>query len=282
MGTTPPGSNRVGRWSWLGFVAVSDNDKSDRSDTSVTPEDVLASARAYYQPILGRGLEPPFEPRRDTCPWCGSRQLRVRLRSPDLFQRKPGRFVLEQCRSCGHIFQNPRLTPDGLKFYYRDFYDGLGATVSEYVFSLGADTDRSRAQAVLRHLNPVSWLDVGTGHGHFPLHARSLLPETHFDGLDIGAGVIEAARLGRIRHGHRGTFSDFAGQIAEPYDVVSLHHYLEHTRDPRAELDALASAVRPGANAEIEMPGASCGPARPLRSPWGPPVPPPPPPPPPP
>ena len=268
MGTTLPGSDNVGRWSWLGFVAVPDNGESDRSDTPVTVEDLLTSARAYYQPILGRGLEHLFEPCRDTCPWCGSRQLRVRLRSPDMFQRKPGRFVLEECRSCGHIFQNPRLTPEGLEFYYRDFYDGLGATVAEYVFSLGADADRSRAQAVLRHINPVSWLDVGTGHGHFPLHARSLLPETHFDGLDIGARVIEAARLGRIRHGHRGTFPDFAGQIAEPYDVVSLHHYLEHTRDPRAELDALASTVRAGGYAEIEMPDVSCGLARPLRSLW--------------
>ena len=33
-------------------------------------------------------------------------------------------FTLEQCGDCGHVFQNPRLTPEGLEFYYRDFYDG--------------------------------------------------------------------------------------------------------------------------------------------------------------
>jgi hypothetical protein len=84
--------------------------------------DPFEARRAYYQTELARGVGRFLEPRRDTCPWCGSTDLSVRLWTSDLTQRKPGRFTLEQCGTCRHIFQNPRLTPAGLDFYYRDFY----------------------------------------------------------------------------------------------------------------------------------------------------------------
>ncbi len=52
------------------------------------------------------------------------------------------------------------------------------------------------------------------------------------------------------------------------YDVVSMHHYLEHTRDPRVELDALAAVVKPGGYAEIEMPDVFSAYGRLFRSWW--------------
>lgn len=228
----------------------------------------LVTAREYYEPVLARGTDALLEPRRTTCPWCGSPALRVRLRSRELIQRKPGRFVLDECLSCRHIFQNPRLTLEGLDFYYRDFYDGLGAEVAESVFSQAVEGNTSRARSVLAHTEPGNWLDVGTGNGHFPLHAREVLADTVFDGLDLSAGVEEAVALGRIRKGHRGLFPDLAPSIAGSYDVVSMHHYLEHTRDPRAELDALALVVRDGGYAEIEMPDVSSPLGRALGSFW--------------
>jgi SAM-dependent methyltransferase len=214
----------------------------------------LAEARDFYAPTLARGVDALFEPRRATCPWCGSPVLRIRLHSKDLIQRKPGRFIVEECRSCGHLFQNPRLTLDGLDFYYRDFYDGLGTDVAEYAFAQGRAANLSRARAVLAHTAPDNWLDVGTGRAHFPLHAAEILPSTRFDGLDLSAGVEQAVRLGRIRTGHRGLFPELAPKIAGAYDVVSMHHYLEHTADPRAELDAAAAVLPPGGHLLIELP----------------------------
>jgi SAM-dependent methyltransferase len=230
----------------------------------------LAAAREFYAPVLARGVDSLFEPRRTTCPWCNSPVLRVRLRSKDLIQRKPGEFTVEECRSCGHQFQNPRLSLDGLEFYYRDFYDGLGAELAEYVFDLAREANLSRARSVLAHTEPDTWLDVGTGRGHFPWHASEILPGTQFDGLDLSAGVDEAVRLGRIRTGYRGLFPELAPKLVRAYDVVSMHHYLEHTRDPRAELDALAQVVRDGGHAEIEMPDVSCPLGRVFRSWWAP------------
>lgn len=216
-------------------------------------EQMLADARAWYDKAAADGLDAFFEPRTDRCPWCRSTNLRLRLRSREHIQLKPGRFTLDECRSCGHVFQNPRLNAAGLDYYYRDFYDGLGAEVAETMFALGGEGNRIRARAVAQHTTPRTWLDIGTGHGHFCLHAKEILPDTVFDGLDMGDGVAAAEAAGRVRTGYRGMFPELAPSLGT-YDVVSMHHYLEHTLDPRVELDALASVVAPGGYAEIEMP----------------------------
>jgi SAM-dependent methyltransferase len=38
--------------------------------------------------------------------------------------------------------------------------------------------------------------------------------------------------------------------------VVSMHHYLEHTKEPRRELEAVAKVLEPGGHFMIEMPDA--------------------------
>ncbi|GAA2132767.1 class I SAM-dependent methyltransferase [Actinomadura napierensis] len=195
-----------------------------------------------------------MEPRRADCPWCGGRALVTRLVSPDIVQVKPGSFTLEECRTCGHIFQNPRLTAEGLEFYYRDMYDGLGEKDTERVFRFTSKIYRRRARMVRRHASPRTWLDIGTGYGHFCRTARTILPDTRFDGLDLGAGVLKAQRRGWITHAYQGLFPELADRLPDPYDVVSMHHYLEHTVDPRREIATAAAVLRPGGLLIIEVP----------------------------
>jgi Methyltransferase domain len=214
----------------------------------------LAEAADYYPKALAGGTGRFFEERRNDCPWCGSGALTVRMRSPDIVMHKPGTFTLQQCGDCGHVFQNPRLTPEGLSFYYRDAYDGLGAAGAETLFNRDDEPYRARARMPEPFVTPKSWLDVGTGYGHFCATAREVWPDTVFDGLDQGAGVEEAERRGWISTGHRGMFPDLAAELAGRYDVISMHHYLEHTREPFAELDAAARALPDGGCLLIELP----------------------------
>jgi ubiquinone/menaquinone biosynthesis C-methylase UbiE len=195
-----------------------------------------------------------FEPDRDTCPWCGSRSLTGRLDTVDVFQHKPGEFHVDECRDCGHMFQNPAPTPAGLDYYYSEFYEGYGEETWEIVFDSGVKHNRRRIQAIARVAEPKSWLDVGTGHGHFCLTARQRWPEARFDGVDMSETVEEALRRGRIDVAHRGLFIELADDLPGPYDVVSMHHYLEHTYDPRAELAAAARVLAPGGHLMIEVP----------------------------
>ncbi|WP_435798211.1 class I SAM-dependent methyltransferase [Streptomyces decoyicus] len=237
-----------------------------------TRSEQIAAHRPRYQDELAHGLERFFEPRRTTCPWCTSSRLRGRLRTTDHPQHKPGKFALDQCRSCGHVFQNPRLSADGLDFYYRDCYDGLGeATMARLACSpLAIRLYRARARAMLPFNRPLLWLDVGTGHGHFCAEARRIHQDTEFHGLDWGEGVEIAARNDRIARAYRGSFVGLAGQLACQYDVVSMHHYLEHTLAPRQELAAAHTALRPGGHLLVEVPDPESASARLLGQWWGP------------
>lgn len=229
----------AGRWQ-------SGADRQRESDT--------AQAAAYYQAALAGGTGRFLEERRDTCPWCGSADLALRLRSRDLVMGKPGRFTLERCGSCGHIFQNPRLTQEGLNFYYRDAYDGLGAARAESVFLTATKEYQARARMLQPFATPKAWLDVGAGHAHFAAVARETWPDTVFDGLDQGAVIEDAERRGWITTAHRGAFPELADHLAGRYDVISMHHYLEHTREPLEELDAAARALPAGGYLLIELP----------------------------
>jgi SAM-dependent methyltransferase len=197
-----------------------------------------------------------FEARRTTCYWCGSDDLAGRLIVSDLLQHKPGTFHLNECRACGHVFQNPALTVAGLDHYYQDAYDGLGEELAEVSFAALGRIYRKRVDTLARHAEPRAWLDVGTGHAHFLLAARERWPEATFDALDMSDSVDEAARRGRVDTAYRGMFPELAGSLPRSYDVVSMHHYLEHTRDPKRELAAAAQVVEPGGHLMIELPDA--------------------------
>ena len=225
-------------------------------------------ARAAAPPWPRPDRERFFEPRRSTCPWCHSDDIATETVVPDFLQHKPGRFPLDRCHSCGHLFQNPLLTPSGLDYYYDQFYDGIGGELMTQLFA-AADLDNQRRIAAVAQagVTPRRWLDVGTGHGHFPRSARERRPDTTFDGLDLSESVEDASRRGWIDTGYRGLFPDMTGELSG-YDVLSMHHYLEHTRDPAGELDAAAKVLQPGGVIEIELPNPDSVMRKVLRSYW--------------
>ncbi|WP_030340906.1 class I SAM-dependent methyltransferase [Streptomyces sp. NRRL S-1022] len=207
-------------------------------------------------------FDPFQEPRREDCPWCGSRRLRTRVRAPDPLRQRPGTFALDRCRDCGHVFQNPRLSAEGIAFYHRDFYDRHLDELTARVLSPRAVRRRHRTAAwrlsALRE--PESWLDVGTGYGRFPEAAKEFFPYTSFDGLDPTERVEQALREGRVEEAHQGYLATpgMAARLRARYDVVTLFHHLEHAPDPRAELRAALTVLRPGGHLVVEVPDPRC------------------------
>jgi SAM-dependent methyltransferase len=176
----------------------------------------------------------------------------------DLIQCKPGEFRLDECTTCGHVFQNPQLNPEGMDFYYADFYGGTTEGLVERAFATMGPFYRARAETVRGIAEaPRRWLDVGGGHGHFCLSAKGSFPETTFDALDMNDSIEEAERRGWTGRSYQGLFPDRAPELAGRYDVVSMFHYLEHARDLGAELDAAATVLGPGGVLLIEVPDAS-------------------------
>jgi SAM-dependent methyltransferase len=269
--------------SWLAQPALVFGDAAGQGGKALTPPDLgratfgrlpqavmelVGAARAGARATAERYRDadpdpahPPvtelFEERRDTCPWCGAADLVGRLDTTDLLQYKPGTFHLDECRGCGHIFQNPALSQAGLDYYYDQFYDGLGEELWSNTFAGMASAYKARVAAIARQTQPRAWLDVGTGHGHFCMVARQRWPEARFDGLDLSESIEEAERRGWVDTGYRGLFPELADGLPRTYDVVSMHHYMEHTREPRLELAAAAKVLEPGGYLMIEGPDAA-------------------------
>jgi SAM-dependent methyltransferase len=236
---------------------------------------VTRERRAVQAAVAAQAPPPPptdelFEARRSTCPWCGAGELVPRLDATDLLQLKPGTFHLDECRACGHIFQNPALSPKGLDYYYEQAYDGANDDLAEAAFGGLLASYEGRIEAIARFTEPTAWLDVGAGHGHFCLMARQRWPEGRFDGLDLSDSITEARRRGWIDTAYQGMFPELAGGLPRSYDVVSMHHYLEHTRDPRAELSAATKVLEPGGYLMIEMPDTASALSRWLGRFWSP------------
>ncbi|MFT3695518.1 MAG: class I SAM-dependent methyltransferase [Kofleriaceae bacterium] len=227
-----------------------------------------AEKRPEYARLVADGLEKFYEPRRETCPVCDSKDLKLHLRHGDMFQHKPGTFRLDRCTACNHIFQNPRLSIAGLDFYYKDFYDGLGEAGMEFIFGFGKQPYLDRLAMVRAVTPPTRWLDVGAGHGHFCVAARAELPDAKFDGLDLSESIDEAKRRGWVDTSYRGLFPELAPQMAGQYDAVSMSHYLEHTIDQRAEIAAAYTALAPGGCLMIEVPDPEFWIGRLLRRYW--------------
>jgi SAM-dependent methyltransferase len=129
---------------------------------------------------------------------------------------------------------------------------------------------RRRAGTVARHRpdQPRRWLDVGTASAHFCEAAAELFPATVFDGLDMSDGVLSGQRAGRIVTAHQGQFPDLSAQLAGRYDQVSMFHYLEHTRDPLADLDAAVTVLADDGWLLIEQPDPQARSARIFGSWW--------------
>ncbi|MER5253645.1 MULTISPECIES: class I SAM-dependent methyltransferase [unclassified Streptomyces] len=130
------------------------------------------------------------------------------------------------------------------------------AAQAEKIFAVPHATRRhqARARAMGRFIEPESWLDIDTGHGHFPAVAQQVHPYTAFDGLDPTERVEEGRRAGRVEEAHRGLLADLAPKLAGRYDALSMFHYLERSADPRIELIAARTVLRPGGHLMIEVP----------------------------
>lgn len=185
------------------------------------------------------------------CPLCASTNLTC-ISQKD---RHGAPLKTDLCRSCGHVFTNPQPTKAELdSFYadkYRSSYKGVTTPKPKHVYRAGL-----RALERLDRLRPFAHqqsrvLDIGSGGGEFvylmqtagydakgiePNQGYAAFSKSSYD-IDVDVGTVES-----VLHSNA------------VWDVITLHHVLEHLADPVAVLRSLAQRLSDTGVLIIEVP----------------------------
>ena len=161
------------------------------------------------------------------CILCGARDRETLI--------KMDSWHVYKCSSCGLGFLDPRPSKEDIaKLYDKDycedqFVEGGEIGSPEFKKRLSLETHRVRFFRGLKRKGKI--LDIGCGYGYFLAACRTMYGyDVH--GLDISgwAAHYAAEKLG---------LSLTVGEIdtvnlpPKSYDVITMWHFLEHTRDPR-------------------------------------------------
>lgn len=189
------------------------------------------------------------------CPGCGG-QDQVCL--GDLYDDRygyPGRFVLRECRSCGHKSLDVSFSPDQLSSLYSKFYPRASLNIEKFApcpdvrgFSSWLNGDFSSAfRWVPRN---VRLLDIGCGFGNTLAYHQAR-------GCEVwGVEVDENIRRVAEKYGfnvHVGLF-DPSNYEANTFDYVTLDQVIEHVTSPLETLRGIATVMKPGGIAILSTP----------------------------
>ncbi len=160
------------------------------------------------------------------------------------------------CKKCGLIWSDPRQDDDSIKDYYskgyRREYKGITIPKKKHVH-------RHAREALKRYRffgdlieKGTRLLDIGAGNGVFVYCLRRLGHDAQ--GIEPDENH---SRYGREVLGTplaTGFASDLQDQAV--YDMITLHHVLEHMTDPLSELKHIRSMLKPEGKLVVEVPNA--------------------------
>ena len=188
------------------------------------------------------------------CPICGAASGDS---YPGLWKmREDGReFRYRECAACRTLFCDPLPTEEEIHYLYTERYDFEWFRQHRLHKRIQAWHRFLRLGHLLRQLDVriegARLLDVGCGHGWFLAVAARRGWECQ--GVDFlnDAGIQEAQRSGaRIHNGSIETTELPPGH----FDLLTMWHILEHTRDPRGVLRRVAEVLRVGGLCFIAVP----------------------------
>lgn len=165
---------------------------------------------------------------------------------------------LVECRNCGLVYMNPRLTERAVERFYDTVY---AASAAEMFESDQAGQVRYYLDALSRlvRVPQPHLLDIGCGAGQLLIQAQAR--GWRIDGAELSAYAAQHASraLGiPIHHG------DFRAMGLRPgsLDAVTLIHVIEHVRAPVDFLRDAAALLKPGGVLMFDAPNVESAEAR--------------------
>ena len=203
------------------------------------------------------------EPATSGCGLCGSTSGRELYTTKDRLGNSYESFSIVHCNGCGVLRTLPDMSETELGRFYPDDYWGLPESSQEWIES----SQSEKTQFLTRcGLSGGSILDVGCGAGYF-LRA-----------LDAGTwdryGVETSAAASRAAEAKLGTGHLFTGTLMgttwedSRFDVVTFWSALEHTNEPRMNLQKTRRLLKKGGTLIVQLPNAASFQARLFEGDW--------------
>jgi len=223
----------------------------------------------------------PEQPLLGACPLCEHRDL--------TYQFKHETTPIVRCDACGLLMRNPQPSDAELTAIYTEqYFLGYDPRIArgEDMAVLGAETDTLKRETAAGYLDVIEerlriaeafkdkgsiraglrLLEIGCGLGN-------LLVEAQVRGFDVtGIEYAEASvRAANEKLGSQRVFQGSIGSVLLPdrhFDLCILADTLEHTRNPRADLESVWRVLKPGALLFIAVPSLDSWSAKLLRRRW--------------
>ena len=162
---------------------------------------------------------------------------------------------LYRCPQCTFLFAPQRTAQDLRELYGAEYFD-------EYPGGEAYDEDeaqrryeaRIRVALVQGYAAAGRLYEVGAAAGHFLDEARRAGFEV--SGIEPAGPVAERARA-RFDVDVQAGFVEQADLASQTFDIVCAWHVLEHLAEPRAALERLRTALRPGGHLLLEVPNVA-------------------------
>jgi SAM-dependent methyltransferase len=177
------------------------------------------------------------------CDLCGERRVQP-LFTPR-GQRKPWRYHVVRCPTCGFLYRNPGIQPARLGELY------AGAGYGRFLAGKYASKRQRRYRLVMDGFHPIfadgggrRLLDFGSGAGLF----LELAHERGFDGhgVDLSPAAVERAHEKPSgRKTYLGSPLEVPEIAAGGFDVITLWSVMAHLADPLADLRMLRGLLAP-------------------------------------
>ena len=220
------------------------------------------------------------------CPLCLGQEAKTICEANDVLHGLPGRFRLNRCANCGHVYLNPRPTRETISHYYPSDYSphqlaehpmqealplpkpSRSIRLAKWVPGLRGlyywlkDT-KAEIVPVVTKSQPRA-LELGCGNGNFLEILRK--KGWQAEGLEpADAPAADVRRRGfRVCHGafQSGLYDEHA------FDAVFAWMVLEHLHDPLGTLHEICRILKPGGWIVLSVPNWGCWEPKVLRRYW--------------
>ncbi len=197
------------------------------------------------------------------CNQCGSEKSRIIASGYDreYDDTTNDRFSVVECLACGLRYLNPRPDVTELDVIYPPSYHAYNIRAAgsrprlPLVTRLRHRLYSRRFRRPLKYVNDrptIELLDIGCGDGWMlDLYKRVDSARIITHGVDFKEDVCKLAEAS----GHVvycGRFEDI--ELPKRFDIANLSHVIEHIADPRAFVEKVREALRPGGIFVVETP----------------------------